>query len=158
MKSLCLNILQGDCVIANLVDITRWVEGGHAVLLDKEETDKRNNHFYYFKDSNGPDEPYIKVPKFRGTFQHFETFIKAGRGELQSDLQPQFQHYNHIDVRKEFESTVSGIDISMPQQTPWWTIERLFLLRIEEIYNQPYLNPAGRQKKQSRSYVLVKKT
>merc|ERR1712048_1236115 len=68
-----LNVLkQDECIIANLVNVNGAAGSvSHAVLFDKNKTDSQNDDQYYFKNSYGPNEPYIIIPKNRGTFQHF---------------------------------------------------------------------------------------
>ena len=108
----------------------------HAVLFDKEETDRRNDHHYYFKDSRGPNIPYIKILIYRCTFDHITLCQKAARGELHQDLETNFQqpNFNWVanQVRREIQKINPKIDMH-PQNQQWWTIDKLFLLSIKPL-------------------------
>ena len=103
----------------------------HVVLFDKKETLDKNDEFYYFNESRGPTNPFIQIPKKRGTFQHFDFMLKASHGELAPALLSQFQNWNDDDVKKYFENISPGIQLKR-EPCPFWTVGSLFVLSINK--------------------------
>ena len=96
----------------------------HVVLFDKKETERRKNDIYYFKNSQGSNEPYIEIPSYRCTYQHMDLFqriAKSSRSEAEK-------------VRRYFEKEIPRIDMHphTSGKNSWWTIESLFLISLRE--------------------------
>ena len=91
----------------------------HAVLFDKNKTDSQNDDQYYFKNSYGPNEPYITVPKNRGTFQHFNILSKDASNA--ASIAQFMQNSAPVNTTIDLTTTVS----------PCWTVAELFLISIE---------------------------
>ena len=64
--------IQEHCVIANIhVVLPNQAGFFHAVLYDQEKTETKNDADFYFKNSWGPTDPYLQIPKIQPTyFQH----------------------------------------------------------------------------------------
>ena len=54
----------------------------HAVLFDQKETDSKKDGFYYFKNSYGPKNPFIKIENQR------KTYIELRRANFNSATSP----------------------------------------------------------------------
>ena len=93
----------------------------HAVLFDKNKTDSQNDDQYYFKNSYGPNEPYLTITKNRGTFQHFD-LLRRYASNTNSASMPQFMQ-NSAPVNTTIDLTKTA--------SPCWTVAELFLLSIE---------------------------
>ena len=106
----------------------------HAVLYDQSKTDVENDEFYYFKNSYGPKEPHIKVPKRRGTFRHFQILESAQNHNLDHFLDPRYQKKHWLDIKRKFVSMVDGLDLNVPPGDNYhWTVAETFLLSISKV-------------------------
>ena len=107
----------------------------HAVLFDKEKTDSQNDSFYYFKDSYGPNNPHIKIPKNRATYQHFKLLEMANTGQLQRYLQPPtgppFQYLPASGIGQIMQMISPGMDLTI-SSSPCWAVAELYLLSIAD--------------------------
>ena len=100
----------------------------HAVLYDEDETTRKNNGKYYFKNSY-KREPFITVPKDRVTYYQYNM--------LKNTYSQGRRHQNSIRFRRLIKNWQNSIGHKMtanlrPRQTYWTICDHLYAIFIEK--------------------------